>query len=339
MAAFVRSASLGNYAEVARRHGLDPQAMMRAAGLNPAFLANPDLRISTEGVVGLLEESARRSGCLTFGLEMAESWRMSDFGAISLLLMHQRTLREALAAIIRYRHMLNDSLSLAIEDTGELVIVREELVGEAATRSRQSIELAIGVMFRLFRALLGPQWHPRRVQFAHAAPPDLRVHHRIFGPHVQFGGDFNGIVCDAADVDRPNPAADPAMADHAKRYVESLPGARAAGLAHDVRRSIYLLLPQGRASIEQVAQALGTNPRALQRRLDESGESFSELLNDARRELALRYLENPAYSITQVGELLGYNFPSSFTRWFVAQFGTSPARWRSRDKSPGAAPH
>ncbi|HUL94474.1 MAG TPA: AraC family transcriptional regulator [Usitatibacter sp.] len=338
MTAFVRSASLGNYAEVARRHGLDPPAMLREAKLNPAFLSNPDLRISTAAVVALLEESARRSRCPTFGLEMAESWRMSDFGALSLLLMHQPTLRDALTATIRYRHLLNDALSLAIEDAGALVIVREELVGEAAARSRQSIELAIGVVFRMFRALLGPSWHPRRVQFTHAAPPDLRVHRRIFGPKVEFNGDFNGIVCDAADLDRPNPGADPAMASHAQRFVDSLPGARAAGLVHDVRRSIYMLLPRGRASVEQIAQVLGTNPRALQRKLEESGESFTALLNDARRELVVRYLENPAYSVTQVGEMLGYNFPSSFTRWFVGQFGTSPARWRAGRAGGEASP-
>jgi AraC-like DNA-binding protein len=215
------------------------------------------------------------------------------------------------------------------------VVVREELVGAKPARSRQGIELAIGVVFRMFRALLGPLWKPRRVQFTHAAPQNLSVHRRIFGPNLSFGGEFNGIVCDAADLDRPNPSADPAMASHAERYVDSLPGARAPGVAQDVRRAIVELLPRGRASIEQVAQALGTHPRALQRMLGD-GESFSGLLNDARRELALRYLENPAYSLTQVAELLGYGFPSSFSRWFAAEFGSSPRRWRSERSAAGA---
>jgi len=331
MTTFVRSASLGNYTEVARRHGLDPQAMLRAAKLDPAFLTNPDLRIPTSSVVRLLEESARQSRCPTFGLEMAESWRLSDFGAISLLLTHQRTLRDAIAATIRYRHLLNDALSLAIEDAGALVIVREELVGTQAARSRQAIELAIGVVFRMVRALLGPAWNPRRVQFTHAAPADLRVHRRIFGPNVEFGGDFNGIVCDAADVDRPIPAADAAMAEHARRLVDSLPGARREGFVDDVRRSIYMLLPHGRASVEGVSRAVGSNPRALQRKLEQSGDSFSALLDEARRGLVMRYLGNPAYSITHIGELLGYNYPSSFTRWFAAEYGMSPAAWRKRE--------
>ena len=330
MAAFVRSAALGNYTEVARRHGLDPGRMIRDAALDPAFLASPDLRIPTASVVALLERSARESRCPTFGLEMAESWRMSDFGAISLLLAHQRTLRDALESTIRYRHLLNDTVSLSIEDADSFVIVRADLVAEAAARSRQSIELAIGVVFRLFRALLGPQWRPRRVQFAHAAPAEMSVHRRIFGAGIAFGGDFNGIVCDAADFDRPNPSSDATMALHAQRFVESLPGARAPGEAEDVRRSIYQLLPHGRATIEQVARALGTNPRMLQRRLDACGETFSGLLNATRRELVMRYLENPAYSLTQIAALLGYGFPSSFTRWFAGEFGTSPARWRAQ---------
>ena len=112
---------------------------------------------------------------------------------------------------------------------------------------------------------------------------------------------------------------------------------QAPGEAQDVRRSIYQLLPHGRATIEQVARALGTNPRMLQRRLDACGETFSGLLNATRRELVMRYLENPAYSLTQVAALLGYGFPSSFTRWFVAEFGQSPAKWRAeraRDDAP-----
>src|SRR5207237_5190029 len=125
-------------------------------------LASPDLRIPTASVVKLLEKSARDSHCPTFGLEMAESWRMSDFGAISLLLTHQRTLRGALEATIRYSHLLNDTVALSLEEAGGLVIVREDLVVEAAARSRQAIELALGVVFRMFRALLGPHWKPRR---------------------------------------------------------------------------------------------------------------------------------------------------------------------------------
>ena len=334
MPALVRSAALGNYPEVARRLGLDPDGRIRAAGIDPAVLSNPDLRIPTAAVVSLLEESARQSGCATLGLQMAESWRMSDFGVISLMLTHQRTVRDALETTIRYRHLLNDSLSLSIEEAGDLVIAR-------GARGRRGRALAPGDRaghgrgLRMFSALLGAQWKPRSVRFTHPAPPALDVHRRIFGANVEFSQAFNGIVCAAADLDRPNPTADPAMASHAKRLIDSLPGARAddTSVAPDVRRAIHILLPLGRASIEQIAHGLGITARTLQRQLDESGESYSALLNEARREIVPRYLENPAYSLTQVGELLGYEFPSSFTRWFIREFGVPPARWRAERSS------
>ena len=77
---------------------------------------------------------------------------------------------------------------------------------------------------------------------------------------------------------------------------------------------------------------MGVTPRTLQRQLDEADTSFSDLLNAVRLELVPRYLQNPAHSLTQVAELLGYAHPSSFTRWFVAQFGKSPARWRAEHR-------
>jgi len=333
MAPFVRSASLSGYAPVARRIGLDPREMIRDEGLNPAFLSNPDLRIPVASVVRLLEASARKSGCDTVGLQMAESWRMSDFGAISLLLTHEQTLREALAAMIRYMHLLNDSIALSVEEAGRLVIVREELLDPVAARSRQGMELAVGVIFRMFRAHLGPRWKPIEVRFTHAAPAETSVHRRIFDTRVQFGQEFNGIVCAAADLDRANPSADPAMASYARGFMDSLAGRPGAPISQEVRRAILVLLPRGRATIEQIAHGLGVAPRTLQRQLEASGESFSELLDAVRAEVVMRHLENPAYSVTQVAQLLGYSFPSSFTRWFTGRFGMSPARWRARLQS------
>ena len=95
-----------------------------------------------------------------------------------------------------------------------------------------------------------------------------------------------------------------------------------------MRRSVYLLLPMGRASLEQVASGFGMNERTLQRQLDKAGMSFSAILNEVRRELAQRYVENTDYSMGRVAELLGYANLSSFTRWFSTQFQRAPSRQR-----------
>jgi AraC-like DNA-binding protein len=330
MTALVRAASLTNYLEVSRHLGLNPHALLAQVGLSASLLDDPNQRIAVSSVVTLLEESARVSGCETFGLRMAELRQLSDFGEISLLLSHQRTLRDALQVIVQYRHLLNDALAIHIEEAGKTVIIREEVVTEQPHHGRQSTELAIGVMLRLCAALLGAHWHPISANFTHAAPADLAIHRRIFGCKLVFGSEFNGIVCPATDLDTANPLANQAMARLAQRYLDTLQAGGKLSLELEMRKTIYLLLPMGRATIEQVAQTQGMNVRTLQRRLEECGVTFSDLINGVRRDLVVRYLENPNYSLGRIADMLGYSMPSSFTRWFIAQFGVPPATWRAQ---------
>jgi AraC-like DNA-binding protein len=331
----VRAAALSNFAEVARQLGLNPRRLLRDAGLDWSVLAEPDRRVPVEMIATLLESAARESGCESFGLRMAESRRLSDFGAVSLLIAHQPTLREALDTTVQYRHLLNEALSMQFEEVGDLFILREELVLDEALPTRQAYELAIGAMFRMFNALLGPRWRPCGVRFTHAAPRELVVHRRVFGCEVEFDSDFNGFVCWRADLDRANPAADPALANYARRFVDGLGDGEAASMSLEVRRAAHLLLPVGRASIAQIARGLGVNVRTLQRRLEAEGAGFSDLLNGVRRELSERYLANPAFSMTEIARLLGYGHLSSFTRWFLSEYGAPPTQWRGRRERAG----
>ncbi|WP_433765416.1 AraC family transcriptional regulator [Pseudomonas putida] len=334
MTKLVRAAVLTNYLEVTQYLSFNPRDVLASAGLSRTQLQAPEQRISIDAAVRLLEDTAAATGCQNFGLSMAESRQLSDFGVVSLLLSHQRTLREALQVVVNYRHLMNDSLAIFIEEAGKMVIIREEVVTESPMPSRQATELALGVMFRLCSALLGSHWHPYSVNFTHQAPENLHLHRRLFGCTLEFGSEFNGIVCSDASLDMTNPNADPAMARYAQSYLDSLQNNEGASMLFEVRKAIYLLLPMGRATIEQVAQSQGMNVRTLQRRLKDDGCAFNDVINDVRRDLVLRYLDNPNYALSRIADMLGYSMASSFTRWFISQFGMPPAAWRASHKQP-----
>jgi len=254
MSILVRSASLTRYDEVARRVGLDPARMLREFGLPARCLENPDLKIPVEAVRRLLEASAGRSGVEAFGLLMAEARRLSNLGPLGLLIREQPTLRLAIEALVRYGKHLNEALFLTIEETGQVVVLREEVIAGGTGSVRQSTELAIGVAFRTLTTFLGPDWHPRRVCFAHDAPSDRSVHTRVFGPNVEFGHDFNGIVCARRDLEAPNPNADPELAQLARRMLDAQPAAAAHAVAAQVRELVVMLLGTGPCTIERIAQ-------------------------------------------------------------------------------------
>ena len=100
-------------------------------------------------------------------------------------------------------------------------------------------------------------------------------------------------------------------------------------MSDHIRQSLILLLPVGRATLEDVPLNVGLSARSLLRSLERAGFTFGSLLNELRRELARLYLGDSHRTITETAEQLGYATPTSSTRWFSAEFGTSPRAWRA----------
>lgn len=330
MTILVRSATLAKYADVARGLGIDPIQMVSQAGLDRQCLLSPDLRVPEALLTEVLEVSAQASHCSTLGLMVGESWRLSDFGVISLLLQHQPSLRQTLAEFKRYRHLLSDSVMIDVAEYPNVTVLQLVLVTGRAHPGRQRMELAIGALLSLCRFQLGAQWMPRRVHFSHTAPAGMQAHHRAFGPSLEFCSEFDGIVLSKDDLDHVNPASDPHMARYAQNFIDLQPRHHERSIAHDVRRSVHVLLPRGRSNIDQVSQGLGMSTRTLQRQLEQMGENFQSLVNDVRREQATNYLEGKVHSITQITQLLGFAETSAFSRWFSQQFKVPPSRWKSQ---------
>jgi AraC-like DNA-binding protein len=328
----VRAASLTNYVEVARFCGLDPYAMLKRARINPAILTDPDDPVAADVIGRLLEASARESGCDSFGLLMAESRSVASLGAVGLLLKYQGTAREVIEAIVRYRVLIGEALLIGIEETGGTTIIRMDI--DTGVGGHQGLDLLMGFACRTIGAAVSGRWRPECAHFVYAEPDDLGAHRRVFQCPLVFESEHNGLVCPTAWLDTPNPDAESTLARHAQRYLDALVPTPADGsVAARARRSLYLLLPAGRATVEQAADNLGLHPRTLQRLLEKEGRTFATLLNDVRRELALRYLSSASHSVTQIAQMAGYASPSSFTRWFVAEFGMAPAAWRAEERA------
>jgi AraC-like DNA-binding protein len=68
--------------------------------------------------------------------------------------------------------------------------------------------------------------------------------------------------------------------------------------------------------------------RALQRGLKQEGQSFRELLEGTRRDLAKKFLAQPELSLTDVCYLLGFSDQSNFTKAFKRWTGETPTRYR-----------
>ena len=75
---------------------------------------------------------------------------------------------------------------------------------------------------------------------------------------VEFGRDFNGLVCLARDLERANPAADPAMARYIQQYVDSIAGHPRLTLSDELRQLVSATLSSGRCSTATGGRAAGS---------------------------------------------------------------------------------
>ena len=332
----VRSASLNGYLDLAQSVGLDAHAMLRRAGISPRSLDNPETPLSTAAVSALMEHSAQASGVEDFGLRLAARRQLSNLGPISLVLKEEPTARAALDTLCRYLRLLNASLLTRIEEHGERLVIREEILVEQTASTRQSMELAVGVMYRILRELLGQPWKAVRVCFNHRPPRDAKAHRAFFGTTVDFNAEFNGIVCNADDLRAPMAGHNPEMARFAREYLDRALSGQHQSTKATVRQLIAALLPGGRCTSQQVAQHLGVDRRTIHRHLTKEGESFATLLQSVRSELVLRQVRDSDLPLAEVAQLLGFAAPAAFSHWFRGTFGCSVTAWRAQEKAKAA---
>jgi len=326
----VRAAALTGYVDVSRALGVDPQALLKRVGLDIGYLATQDRWIPAAAVAEVLELSAAMSGREDFALRMVERRRFGNIGPISLVVREEPDVRSAIALLVRYQHMINEILRLRLVEDNGLATVKVDLDFGETVEARQATELTVGVTFQVLRGLLPGRWRPIAVYFAHRAPAETTTHGRVFGPGVEFGREFNGIMCYAADLSTPNVMADPLLRGYAMQFLEAVAVEADRSTPDRVADLIEALLPTGRCSAEEVARSLGVDRRTVQRRLADSGLTFSELVRAKRVRLAEQFMANPGLSMTEISDRLGFTETSSFSRWFRGEFGCSPREWRRR---------
>jgi AraC-like DNA-binding protein len=299
--------------------------LLRSAGLDASILEDPECMVPTSAVAMVLEEAARQSGCEQFGLLMAESRSLGSLGPISLALAHEPRVGDLIEAIVRYQRLFGDALEIEAATIGDAKFVRMNLVD--ANLTRQGTELAVALFCRCIAIILNRPWSPEGIHFVHSAPTDMRIHRRAFSCPIVFDSDYNAIIFSRYGLEESNPSGDAELAVHAERFLALIMPAALRSAADRVRRSLRLLLPEFRGTLDEVAREARVTPRTLQRQLRREGHNFGELLDEVRCELAQQYL-SASNSVTEIGMMIGYQSQSSFARWFKARFGVSPLDWR-----------
>lgn len=320
--------------DVAEGQGARREALLAAAALDPASLADPMARIAIPALARLFDAAAAQTGNPHIGLAFGAAVRPASYSGLGYVTMTCATLRDALQLIPRFGRLVFDTGSAPAE-IGESA--GQARLGEAALPADEpscvgldDAVLAGWVSFG--RWISGRDEAPLRVDFRHAAPADLAPYQALFRCTLAFGQPANCLHFPSHFLDLPVRDADPHLHRAMLREAEAQLERSFAGLSlpQQLRMLLAELLPAGEASLDTAARRLQLAPRTLQRRLAAEGSSFKAVLDTLRREQALRYLCESELSLADIALLLGFAEQSAFSHAFRDWQGCSPLEYRRR---------
>jgi AraC-like DNA-binding protein len=161
-------------------------------------------------------------------------------------------------------------------------------------------------------------------------PKNPKPYENFFSCPVHFGAAEDGFVLGRHDADRPLPTSNHELATTFDAILTGqLAEMNTGDLVHRCRAHLLQELTSGEPSEEELARALGMSRRTLQRKLGELGLTYKGVLEKTRHDLALRYLDDPTKSVTDVTFLLGFSEQSAFSRAFKRWNGNAPTAYRT----------
>ena len=312
-----------------RAQGLPAEAVLARAGLDTATLSRQGARIPFAGHVALLERAAAAARDPCFGLHLGAALHPRDLGLVGYLGANAATLGDVLYVAGKYLPLLTEGTRVEIDTVGEHVRVAQHLLDPVGAGSRQLADLGASSLVRVARLVTGTMLAPAWVELPFDSCDDEAEHRRVLGAPTRPGQPRTAVVLEQRQLALRAVGADPDLFDLLEQVcrerVGALPDRR--DLRARAENVIVELLPYSAPSLDRVARRLGTSSRSLGRRLAEEGTSFKVLVDELRRELARRYLEQGVHRPKSIAALLGYKDLSAFHHAFRRWTGTTPAQF------------
>jgi len=313
--------------------GVPVAPLLRRAGLTPEVIADPEERLSVRSQVALLDQAAIALKDDCFGFTLARDFDPRELGLLYYVMASSQTLGDALKRVARYSQITNEALVVRYQE-GKRLIINLSYSGVPRHSERHQIEFCMFAVLRICRMLTGQNLVPQSFSIAHYRSEGISEMARFVGTKVDFGADKDEFSLNVDARELPLIHSDTHLNDLLLKYCEAALADRRGDMSKlrtRVENAISSVLPHGRVLVEDVARSLGMSKRTLARRLSDEGLNFTEILQQLRRDLAVRYLDDRKLHVSKIAWLLGFHEVSAFTHAYKRWTGKTPREMRTAD--------
>jgi AraC-like DNA-binding protein len=308
---------------------------LERAGIPGSALNDPDYKITPRQELDFYTTVCQALNIADLGLIIGPLYHLSSYGMLGLSAMTASNLCDCFQRffdniIMTWTYF---RFSLYVEN-GKGVLEMEPLcdLGDAY---QFMIDRDISASYTIACEALGRSLPLLHLDLKQAVSGYAEKYQAVFNAPIHFGGKRDALVFDGQWLDHPLEKSEVAtsnvFAHQCKAISESL---RKTFSLREHVRSLVFNWKEAPKSLEEVAQALHTTPRTLQRKLRAEGVGYKELVEDVRINVAMEYLQTTQLTIDAISARIGYADSSSFSHAFKRCSGKTPSAYRNAPERP-----
>ncbi|MDQ0449847.1 AraC family transcriptional regulator [Methylobacterium aerolatum] len=316
--------------DIAGRHGM-PVELLRRHGVSLADLADDGGRISVEQYAAIWLDTAEETGDEFFCMN-PRPMRVGSFAFVSRAALNCETLREAVHLALNFFSLMLDGMTGRLTEEDDVAYLT---LPTSRDFQRPFTYFAYWLIIHGLMCFLVRQRIPVLAIDVVPAAPDFCADYRVlFSDEIRFGQAENRLIVASRVLDRPVRAT---KADR-DAFLQRAPAnilvkyRNDAGTVATIKSLLRSLDPDAWPDFDEVARRFDLSASTLRRRIEAEGQSFQEIKDIVRKEIAVHLLRTTTLSLSAVAGAAGFSEASSFFRAFRKWTGVNPGAYRGQGR-------
>ncbi|PCM43158.1 AraC family transcriptional regulator [Marinobacter sp. ANT_B65] len=310
---------------------LDSRRVEQLTGLDMPALGDPDRRVPAEVHYRLWDFAERVTGDPAVGLNAGQIIDPERMGLVGHVFFNCDTLGEAVTQYVRLHRLINESVTLSFEQIADQAILTWQ-ADSPEHYCRQDMDRTLAAAMCRTRHFIYPDIKAEWAEIAHPRPDYADKYETLLKGPVTFGTATTRLAFNSRHLSHPIPHRNPYVYSAVLRQVNGL--LARLQTRRSFRRKIHKLISRQMSTekidADTLARQCHMSRQTLYRRLKKEGSGFHELVEEVRKDKALRYVASDHYALGEIAFLLGFSELSAFSRAFKRWTGVSPAQYRAQ---------
>lgn len=296
-----------------------------------SHFTNPESRVDEQVLIDIWQHLESNSKMPYYGLIIGQHINPNAKGLLASLVSQCETMREAFNTFVKYLSWMSPSEAWELTTKGdeiELIFTLEQTKNYPVS----TIERSMSAFVCWARFLRGKPVPISRANFTFDKPEYHDFFTAIFGENIHFSSakssiSFSHTLLDKVLVSH-NPYLKGLLEGKLKQNIiehESLKIPINKKIVNDL---VLTLLPEHKATIDEVCRRLCLSRQTLYRHLKKDETDFKSILDNARKLESIKLLSFTGNSIQLISDKLGYKEVSSFYTAFSRWYGVSVSQYR-----------